>query len=68
MESEQQPILPKANVMGWQDFNEQMPNEGEEVVIANRKNGKKVIMKWYKVYEPILDKNYDRWLLLPALL
>lgn len=57
----------KPDVSGWQEFEKRMPNEGDEVVIANSYTGQKVIMYWYRIYEPVLDKNCDRWMLLPAI-
>lgn len=59
-------VLTSGESMAWKSFEKQMPPEGAEIIVWNRKKSKKIVCTWTAAYEHILQKDFDKWLLIPS--
>ncbi len=59
--------LPQGYKPNWTRFNDAYPNELDQIVMVNSTTKEKIVLTWFKSLNPVHNKYFDFWLLLPPL-
>jgi hypothetical protein len=55
----------QCHVIRWVEFEKQLPNDGDKIILFNPQKGTKPIVKWNRGLLEMMNRGYTHWLLLP---